>query len=231
MEALRSRLYDGMRGQRHHRRGRRRHLRARSRHSPPSASPRATRSASRSWSTPRPGSSSTTRPRSARRCSTPSRWASTRRSRWSRTPGGTACWCCGPDINASPAAACLERIEAERPAGQPAASGYYRARVRPSRRCGWGCPASAPSATELADRIVAEREAARRRTPSMADLARRVGLSADQLEALATAGAFDSAGTSRRERALGGRRGRRQPARPARPAGARRAARSRRCPR
>ena len=33
----------------------------------------------------------------------------------------------------------------------------------------------------------------------MADLSRRVGLSADQVEALATAGAFDCFGTSRRE--------------------------------
>ena len=33
----------------------------------------------------------------------------------------------------------------------------------------------------------------------MADLARRVGLTADQVEALATAGAFDRFGVSRRE--------------------------------
>jgi error-prone DNA polymerase len=43
--------------------------------------------------------------------------------------------------------------------------------------------------TELAERIVAERGLAA--FTSMADLARRVGLSADQVEALATAGAFD----------------------------------------
>jgi error-prone DNA polymerase len=33
----------------------------------------------------------------------------------------------------------------------------------------------------------------------MADLSRRVGLSADQVEALATAGAFDSFGATRRD--------------------------------
>jgi error-prone DNA polymerase len=43
--------------------------------------------------------------------------------------------------------------------------------------------------TDLAERIVAERASAP--FSSMADLARRVGLSADQVEALATAGAFD----------------------------------------
>ena len=78
--------------------------------------------------------------------------------------------------------------------------------------------------TELADRIVAEREPDGP-YPSMADLARRVGLTADQLEALATAGAFDSLRHQPARRALGGRRGRRQPARPAGPAGPRRAAR------
>jgi error-prone DNA polymerase len=51
---------------------------------------------------------------------------------------------------------------------------------------------------ELAEVIVAEREAGGRYT-SMADLARRVGLSADQVEALATSGAFDCFGGSRRD--------------------------------
>jgi error-prone DNA polymerase len=52
--------------------------------------------------------------------------------------------------------------------------------------------------TDLAERIVADRDENGRFT-SMADLARRVGLSTDQVEALATAGAFDCFGTSRRE--------------------------------
>ncbi|PZS18456.1 MAG: error-prone DNA polymerase [Pseudonocardiales bacterium] len=51
--------------------------------------------------------------------------------------------------------------------------------------------------TELAERIVAERATAP--FTSMADLARRVGLSADQVEALATAGAFDCFGVARRD--------------------------------
>ena len=50
----------------------------------------------------------------------------------------------------------------------------------------------------LAERIVAERLAFGAYT-SMADLSRRVGLSTEQLEALAAAGAFDSLGLERRE--------------------------------
>jgi len=49
-----------------------------------------------------------------------------------------------------------------------------------------------------AEAIVAERDANGPYT-SMADLARRVGLSADQVEALATAGAFDCLDVSRRD--------------------------------
>jgi error-prone DNA polymerase len=51
--------------------------------------------------------------------------------------------------------------------------------------------------TELAERIVAVRATAR--FTSMADLARRVGLSADQVEALATAGAFGCFDLARRD--------------------------------
>ena len=52
--------------------------------------------------------------------------------------------------------------------------------------------------TTVAERIVAEREA---RGPyrDMADLSRRAGLDAEQLEALAAAGAFDGFGLERRE--------------------------------
>jgi error-prone DNA polymerase len=50
---------------------------------------------------------------------------------------------------------------------------------------------------ELAERIVAERSV--RPYTSMADLSRRIGLAADQVEALATAGAFDCFGAPRRE--------------------------------
>jgi error-prone DNA polymerase len=52
--------------------------------------------------------------------------------------------------------------------------------------------------SELAARIVAEREA-RGPYASMEDLARRTGLAEAQLEALATAGAFDGLGLSRRQ--------------------------------
>jgi error-prone DNA polymerase len=52
--------------------------------------------------------------------------------------------------------------------------------------------------SDLADAIVAARQADGPFT-SMADLARRVGLSADQVEALATAGVFDCFGVDRRE--------------------------------
>jgi len=51
---------------------------------------------------------------------------------------------------------------------------------------------------DLAERIVAERDAAGPFT-SMADLAHRIGLSSDQVEALATAGAFDGFGVARRD--------------------------------
>jgi error-prone DNA polymerase len=50
---------------------------------------------------------------------------------------------------------------------------------------------------ELAQRIVAERAVAP--YTSMADLSRRIGLSAEQVEALATAGALDGFGSTRRE--------------------------------
>ncbi|WP_029146162.1 error-prone DNA polymerase [Microbacterium luticocti] len=51
---------------------------------------------------------------------------------------------------------------------------------------------------ELAERIVAERDA-RGRYRDMRDLVRRVGVTAAQLEALATAGAFECLGLTRRE--------------------------------
>ena len=65
----------------------------RSRASANTASPRATRPASRCWSTCRPGSSATSRRRSSPRCSTASRWASTRRRSWCATRASTASRC------------------------------------------------------------------------------------------------------------------------------------------
>ena len=153
--------------------------------SPTSASRRATRSASPSWSTPAPGSSCTTRPRSAPRCSTPSRWASTRRSRWSPTPAGTGCAVRGPDINAGGRAGrCWSRTLAQRRRpGGPA-------------RAGRGPQRSAP---KLAEQIEAER-GADGPYRDLADLAGRVAAARRRrLEALATAGAFGCFGLDRRE--------------------------------
>ena len=66
---------------------------ARSKASAPTAFPRATRSASPSWSTSRPGSNAIGRTSSAPPCSTASRWASTSPPNWSATPASTASRC------------------------------------------------------------------------------------------------------------------------------------------
>jgi error-prone DNA polymerase len=95
----------------------------------------------------------------------------------------------GPDINASAAAASLEGA-----AGQSSYAGPGPA--QPAVRL--GLSSIKTIGTELAQRIVAERET-NGDYASMAELARRIGLTADQLEALATAGAFDSLGTTRRQ--------------------------------
>ena len=73
----------------------------------------------------RRGSSATTRPRSAPRCSTPSRWGSTRRTRWCRTPAATASRSRTPDLNASGADG--HPRAADRIGGRP--------RLRGGRRC------------------------------------------------------------------------------------------------
>src|SRR6201995_3689922 len=81
----------------------------------------------------------------------------------------------GPDINASQAAASLEGA-----AGQSHYSGPGPA--QPAVRIGLSSVQTISA--ELAARIVAEREAGGD-YPGLAELARRVGLTADQLEALA----------------------------------------------
>jgi error-prone DNA polymerase len=96
----------------------------------------------------------------------------------------------GPDINASLAAAGLQNTEP----GESSYSGPGPA--QPAVRLGLSSVRTI--SVELAQRIVAEREAGGN-FASMAQLSRRVGLNADQLEALATAGAFQCWGTSRRE--------------------------------
>ena len=94
-----------------------------------------------------------------------------------------------PDINASGAKATLESTRGTRwprsgPGEPPHALGARRAggAAGPVRAC-------APSATTLAERIEAERGAGGPYR-DMADLARRAGLTAAHLEALATADAF-----------------------------------------
>ena len=89
-------------------------------------------------------------------------------------------------------------------------------RRRRSRPYGWGCPACAPSATTWPSRSSPSRDADGPFT-SMADLSHRVGLSTDQVEALATAGAFDGFGVGAARGAVGGRSRGRRPARAARP--------------
>ncbi|HST46221.1 error-prone DNA polymerase [Jatrophihabitans sp.] len=95
----------------------------------------------------------------------------------------------GPDINSSLAAASLQETtegESSYPGPGPA---------QPAVRLGLSSVRAIGD--ELAERIVAERERGGEYR-SLTELARRVGLNSPQLEALATAGAFDSLGTSRR---------------------------------
>ena len=100
----------------------------------------------------------------------------------------------GPDLNASLAEASLERTDTDK--------------IRPGKRAYTG-PGPAQPAVRLglssvrtisldwATRIEAERDRAGAYT-SMADLVRRTGINTDQVEALATAGAFDPLGLTRR---------------------------------
>jgi error-prone DNA polymerase len=95
----------------------------------------------------------------------------------------------GPDINFSLAAASLqEPAEGESSYPGPGPS-------QPAVRLGLSSVRAIGE--ELAQRIVAEREHGGEYR-SLTELARRVGLNTTQLESLATAGAFDSLGTSRR---------------------------------
>ncbi|HEX8080889.1 MAG TPA: error-prone DNA polymerase [Jatrophihabitans sp.] len=95
----------------------------------------------------------------------------------------------GPDINASLAPACLQDAEA----GESSYSGPGPG--QPAVRLGLSSVRTIGD--ELAQRIVTEREHSD--YASITELARRVGLNTAQLEALATAGAFESLGASRRE--------------------------------
>jgi error-prone DNA polymerase len=97
-----------------------------------------------------------------------------------------------PDLNISAATATLEPDDA--PSQCETCPGH--APEQPAVRL--GLSGVRTIGTELAEVIVADRDKNGAFT-SMADLSRRVGLSADQVEALATAGAFDGFGASRRE--------------------------------
>jgi len=93
----------------------------------------------------------------------------------------------GPDINSSRAAATLEADDTGTYPGPGPA--------QPAVRMGLSSVRSI--SLELAERIEQTRSSGA--YTSMTDLAHRVGLSADQVEALATSGAFDGFGLSRRE--------------------------------
>ncbi|MBV9823733.1 MAG: error-prone DNA polymerase, partial [Actinobacteria bacterium] len=95
-----------------------------------------------------------------------------------------------PDINSSLAAASLQ------PATDGESSYSGPGPAQPAVRLGLSSVRSIGD--ELAERIVAERDRGGAFS-SLSELARRVGLSTVQLEALATAGAFEGLGTSRRE--------------------------------
>src|SRR6201999_3115781 len=92
----------------------------------------------------------------------------------------------GPDLNISQPAASLEPTELDRYSGPGPGQPAVRMGLSSVRSIG----------TDVAERIVAMRG---RGYTDMTDLAHRVGLSADQVEALATAGAFDCFGLGRRD--------------------------------
>ncbi len=107
--------------------------------------------------TPRPGSSGTTRRRSARRCSTPSRWGSTRRSHWSTTRSGTA------SRSASPRSTCRRLRRALEARRRPVP--VRRAWTPRSRPSGSGWPSVRTIGTDLAETIVDRARRGTARTP------------------------------------------------------------------
>ena len=183
MERLRERLYDGMAAQRHHRR------RAPTRssrscwRSPTSASPRATRSASRTSSTPARGSS----------CYHPAAF-------------------CAALLNAQPmgfyspqslvADARRHGVVVRRPRRQRS-DGPTRPVPRRPQHGRPGAPAGAGRGAHdraaTSPRRSSPRASAAARSRDLADLARGSRLTTAQVEALATAGAFGCFGVDRRE--------------------------------
>ncbi|MFC8598829.1 PHP domain-containing protein [Isoptericola sp. NPDC057191] len=107
-----------------------------------------------------------------------------------------------PDVNASRALAGVERLtsppgEAARRAETPAAD-QFGPPPDPALAVRLGLSAVRGIGDDLAEQLVAER-AAHGPFRDLRDLARRVGLSTAQLEALATAGATEGLGAGRRE--------------------------------
>jgi error-prone DNA polymerase len=101
-----------------------------------------------------------------------------------------------PSLARSLAGASLELPDAPGPPQQCTCPHAIPAADGPAVRLGLGSVRTI--GTELAERIAAGRERDGAYT-SIADLARRIGLSTDQVEALATAGAFDCLQVPRRE--------------------------------
>ncbi|WP_166847281.1 error-prone DNA polymerase [Isoptericola sp. BMS4] len=102
----------------------------------------------------------------------------------------------GPDVNASRALACVERLDGT--PGPAPERGDFGPAPDPSLAVRLGLSAVRGIGTDLAERMVGERQD---NGPyrDLRDLARRVGLSTAQLEALATGGATESLGAGRRE--------------------------------
>jgi error-prone DNA polymerase len=99
-----------------------------------------------------------------------------------------------PDINISRATATLEAADGTSQCDRAECRDH--APAQPAVRLGLSSVRSIGD--DLAERIAADRDAHGPFT-SMADLSHRIGLSTDQVEALATAGAFDGFGVARRD--------------------------------
>ena len=145
---------------------------ARSTASPASASRSRTPPRSACSPTSRPGCGSTTGPSSSARCSTSSRWASTRPTPSSTRRSGAGSRCGPPDVNA-----CGVLCRVERGDGGTGPGGADRARLR-----------------EGADRATTRRRSSAERERGgayrdLGDLASRSGAGRDGLERLAWAGA------------------------------------------
>ena len=183
---LRAQVRRGSGGARRPARVGRARVRRRSSASRASASPRHTRRRSGCWPTSPPGCASTTGRSSSAGCSTSSRWASTRRTRWCTRRSGAA-WRCCRRMSCTAMSSC--RVEPR--VGRPP-QGDQRLAVR----IGLGYVLGVREADVRG--IVDERE---RGGPfgSLADLAARCAAQGDALERLAWAGACDSLCSGRRE--------------------------------